>query len=826
MAVLELNDIQGNILRGYGFPAGVYSFLSVPDATRGRRLLREILPRVTDARRWRSRPAVAANVAVTFAGLEALGVDLPVLASLPKAYAEPMRERAPRELGDTGPSAPGCWDEGLGTGQAHVLVMLAADAGSARGTAGDAQTLSGPLADAVAWLDERLRRHRAVCVHRQAVAALANQREHFGYADGFGQPAVEGMPRNWPGQGTPQHHTRGWRDVKPGEFILGAPNEDGDCVGGEDAWLLRNGSYMVYRKLRQDVALFRRQVAAAAQRYGGATGTSLSPEAGFELIAAKLVGRWRDGIALALDRRLDRGGGLERRAHRHVDNDFRYGDDPHGFACPRGAHIRRANPRDMAGADGTGARRHRIIRRGMPYGEPYPDGEEAQARDDGDRGLIFICFNADFERQFELIQAQWCDDGNAFGLGDDQDPLLGRGRGKFTVEGQPPFLLDSRPDLVLTRGCEYLLMPGLGALHRLAAPRSPEEGDLERVPAGEDEATARVVELVRREMRRHWASSRPVRRGQHPKSHGCVEARFVVPDDVPADLRHGLFAQPGTYEAWVRFSGSHATLQSDAKRDAHGMSVKVLGVMGEKVLQAERWATTQDFLMVNHDSFFSRDAVEYAAFAETVTATGSPGAAGVWLKLRILAFFLTRGRLRGLRHLLAVVNQTVANPLAVRYWSQTPYALGPHAVKYSARPLTPAALLPGAPRTWDGLLDALAASLEPADAEFTFELLVQRQADPRRMPVEDPTVTWSERESRFRRVATIEIRSQDVRDQRRRNWAERLVFTPWHTRWDLMPLGGINRVRRAVYQASSDLRHELNGVPHREPEGTVPEHAG
>jgi hypothetical protein len=357
----------------------------------------------------------------------------------------------------------------------------------------------------------------------------------------------------------------------------------------------------------------------------------------------------------------------------------------------------------------------------------------------------------------------------------------------------------------------------------------PDRGDHERIPAGEAEASARVVELVTREMNSNYSTSRPVRRGQHPKSHGTVRAEFVVDETVPEDLRWGLFAEPGTYAAWVRFSGSHAPLQSDTRSDAHGMSIKVLGVSGEKILRSERWVATQDFVMVNHDVFFSTDAVDYASFAETITASGAVRGSTLPLPLRVLEFYappLTpwRWRLRDLQNLWATVGKRVTNPLEVRYWSQTPYALGPHAIKYSAKPV----LIPGdrpapqVPHGYESLLKVVAESLKPADAEFTFVLQLQRQADPNRMPVENPTVRWSEDDSSFRTVATLRIRSQDVLGQSERNDGERLAFTPWHSRWEHRPLGGINRVRRAVYVASSELRRGLNDDRPREPGGHVP----
>ena len=111
------------------------------------------------------------------------------------------------------------------------------------------------------------------------------------------------------------------------------------------------------------------------------------------------------------------------------------------------------------------------------------------------------------------------------------------------------------------------------------------------------------------------------------------------------------------------------------------------------------------------------------------------------------------------------------------------------------------------------------AALRPKHAEYCFDFLVQVQSDQHTMPVENPLVLWSENESRFRKVATIRIRHQHFTGQQRRNLGEDLVFTPWHSRWEHRPLGGINRVRRWVYEASSGLRHELNGAPYLEPGG-------
>jgi len=146
-------------------------------------------------------------------------------------------------------------------------------------------------------------------------------------------------------------------------------------------------------------------------------------------------------------------------------NNFRYAHDRDGYRCPIGAHVRRTNPRDEDGHGGVIAKRHRLIRRSMPYVSPKT------ATDPETCGLIFICFNASIKRQFETVQSQWCMDGNAFGLGRDQDWLLSNGGGtkKATIQGAPPYFADASHPIVIPRGCQYLLMPGIHALRGIAA---------------------------------------------------------------------------------------------------------------------------------------------------------------------------------------------------------------------------------------------------------------------------------------------------------------------------------------------------------------------
>jgi Dyp-type peroxidase family len=439
-------DLQGNLLRGYTHPVGSYVFVRVDDVARGREWLRGLVDEVMTAETWQGgAPESTLNLSLTYPGLAALGVPAPMLNTFPEDFREGMAARA-ELLGDRGDSAPANWDAGLGTGEAHVLV-----------------TLYGTDADALerrrAWLDDTLGDAVAV-VNEQRSEVLPGGRDQFGFKDGIAQPVIEGSgaePR--PGDGLPERGGS-WRMLRPGEFVLGYTDEDGGLPAAPAPPFDRNATFVVYRKMHMHVARFRAYLQAAADGIPG----------GADLLGAKLVGRWQDGTPLI---------GSPHGPDEAVSgdparvNDFRYGDDPDGLACPIGAHIRRANPRDHEGFfGGKLSNRHRIIRRGRAYGPPLEPGV---MEDDGeDRGLIFKCYNADIERQFEVIQSRWVDDGDPFGMGADKDPLIGcpvDGAGKMVIQGHPPIVLGGLPAFTTVRGGEYLIRPGLRALRWLAAAR-------------------------------------------------------------------------------------------------------------------------------------------------------------------------------------------------------------------------------------------------------------------------------------------------------------------------------------------------------------------
>jgi Dyp-type peroxidase family len=426
----------------------------VDDAAQGRAWLRGLVDRVTTAEDWPEGegPDTALNVAVTRMGLSALGVAEPIADSFSTQFVQGMAERAPL-LGDTGPSERSNWETGLGDGVAHVLLTVNAKTEAALGDVLEA--IRSEL-EAVGSLE---------IVHQTHAQLLGDARhsprEHFGFADGFAQPAIEGISDDKaPGGGVPEKHGK-WRPLALGEFILGYEDEQSrddpsQLPSAPEGVLGRNGTYMIWRKLHQDVATFRRTLREAARLY----------EDGDEAkLAAKVVGRWRNGTPLVTspeDEDPDFEGAPRER------NDFRYKDDLDGARCPLGAHIRRANPRDALGFEGRLSFRHRMIRRGMPYGLPLPP--EATEDDKQQRGLVFVCFGASISRQFESVQMQWLNDGNIFHLGHEKDFLLGDpdGTGKMTVQGDPPFLLAPQRPFVITRGGEYLFVPGITALAAIA----------------------------------------------------------------------------------------------------------------------------------------------------------------------------------------------------------------------------------------------------------------------------------------------------------------------------------------------------------------------
>jgi catalase len=330
----------------------------------------------------------------------------------------------------------------------------------------------------------------------------------------------------------------------------------------------------------------------------------------------------------------------------------------------------------------------------------------------------------------------------------------------------------------------------------------------DQAPPGESAAIENIVRTIIATLDRDYPAGTLMRRDAHLKLHGLVRGRFVVDGDAPPDLRHGLFAEPASFPCWVRFSNGAPRSQPDHRKDQRGMALKLLDVPGRKLLDAERDARTHDFLLASAPRFFIRDAVSYEAFARAATLKPP---------IRVLGYFLGWNpfawKLHELRALASTLHRS-EDVLATRYWSQVPYRLGPHTVKYSTRPLDPP--VHTVPDTDpDFLRHRMVAHLRERTARFEF--LIQRREKPDAMPVEDATIEWPESQSPFVRVATIEIAPQEFDTPAQRAYAEQLSFTPWHALPVHEPLGNVNRARRAVYEAVSAHRHARNGARVEEP---------
>ena len=341
-------------------------------------------------------------------------------------------------LGDTGSNHPDHWVGGLASPDLHAIAILFARDGveRARSLAEHANLLA--QCDGVEVLSS---------LELEATPPFDYAHDHFGYRDRLSQPVMEGSGEQpTPGSGAP---------LKPGEFILGYPDEDGPQQNPPQPEVLsRNGSFMAYRRLQEHVGAFRDFLREHGQ----------TPEEQ-ELVAAKLMGRWRSGAPLVLAPNADDaalGADMQR------NNDFNYKEmDPHGYAVPLGSHIRRMNPRDTA----ANMNRRRMIRRGATYGPPLPEARRKTAWSAGSPRSS-IC--ASLVRQFEFAQNVWINDQTFHELGNERDPIIGTQDGtlEFKIPKRPiRKRITGIPAFTTVRGGAYFFLPGLEALRYLAGQR-------------------------------------------------------------------------------------------------------------------------------------------------------------------------------------------------------------------------------------------------------------------------------------------------------------------------------------------------------------------
>jgi hypothetical protein len=355
----------------------------------------------------------------------------------------------------------------------------------------------------------------------------------------------------------------------------------------------------------------------------------------------------------------------------------------------------------------------------------------------------------------------------------------------------------------------FLIVPLTAAACGTCSP--PPEGTSpigEAVPPEEQAAIDATVKVIADSVQQSFTKAGPpARRDAHAKAHGCVKAKVTVPE-LPENLRVGVFSKPTTYFAWARFSNGNGTPQADSVGDARGMAFKLMGVPGKKLLPAEADAQTHDFVMINHPVFVVDTAAHYLEFQKDLQG-GS-----------VLDYFIgvrnpLSWHLKGLEITRELLSKKVTNPLEIQYFSMAAYTFGTKAVKYSAKPCAVSEGVYAATESPSFLADNMEKNLK--DGQGCFDFMVQLQTNPKDMPVEDPTKLWSEEASPFVKVARIEIPSQSFRSDEQMKFCENLSFTPWHALPEHRPVGGLNRARRAVYEAISTLRHKLNVAPRQEP---------
>ncbi|OAI19399.1 hypothetical protein A1507_07515 [Methylomonas koyamae] len=446
MTTIKLDEVQGIVFSGYNkyMANASYYLLRIEDAGKTKAWLKNLVDsgRISHgAEKPDDTTENRLNLAISYPGYCKLEADAAKRYSFELSFREGMNsEHRSALLGDRGPNDPGKWSWGNGNKEVDILLILFSKDDVIH-AASCSSFEKGFKAAGLSKID-RL----------DAGAKVQNQhgfvREHFGFADGISDPVVDGFPT-----------VTGTGEIATGEFLLGYPNQyDGKKTQMPVSEQFgANGTYLVFRQLKQNVGEFWQFINDEAKRQG------IDPE----YLAAKFVGRWKSGAVVAPGEKTDPD---------KIDNSFTFANDKDGTGCPFGSHIRRANPRGVGLGENEAeslkvANRHRILRRGRSYGSFLEDPSQDTGKDE--RGLLFICLNANIERQFEFVQHTWINNLKFAGLYDEDDPLIGSAvetDRKFTIQDEP---LRRRvcgfQQFVTTRGGAYFFLPSLTALGMLAA---------------------------------------------------------------------------------------------------------------------------------------------------------------------------------------------------------------------------------------------------------------------------------------------------------------------------------------------------------------------
>ncbi|MGB1241125.1 MAG: hypothetical protein ACPG49_01300 [Chitinophagales bacterium] len=293
------------------------------------------------------------------------------------------------------------------------------------------------------------------------------------------------------------------------------------------------------------------------------------------------------------------------------------------------------------------------------------------------------------------------------------------------------------------------------------------------------------------------------KRDAHPKSLGMLKASFKIMENLPKELKIGVFEQPKIFKAWIRFSSSNGAVQSDKKKDFRGIGIKLLGIEGERFTNFE--TQSQDFILLSHPTMplgtvqLFRDVVYYSA---------------KWNPLVLLLNFVVRGKAGILKELQGgQKNQT--SPLDIRYWSETPYKFGDRKVKYKIVPTSKfQSTLPNE-LTDDYLTFNMQNHLHQESA--TFDFCIQFFKDETQTPIEDASIEWKKEVSPFIKVAELEIPMQEFNTPERFELAEQYSFSIANSLTAHHPIGGLNRARTIIYRSLSKFRHKRNNKKLKEP---------
>jgi deferrochelatase/peroxidase EfeB len=482
MSTLNLEDIQGIVIRGYRMPMVRHFLLQVKTPAAARALLGRLVsgdekhaPQITTAQEWhvgfgpgpeddpaglpRHKPDYCLNIGITWAGMLALEVRDHVPNLSFKSFAAFVAGAAQRAhlVGDTGIGGPENWIGGFGTGNDHVVVTLHALNFEAMRNYG--LRLSRLFAEANAF-EELWHGDGMALLEMQDGKPVPVPKVHFGYVDGITLPPnIRGAPE----RSLPDHQ----EPIEPWLFVL--LDEAENYYVPEPPQLGRNGSFGVFKMMWQDVVGF--------ENFLQSNKDKIDPE----LLAAKICGRWRNGVPLALSPDTDSpAGGIKPEEL----NDFEYvnkdgSGDPRGLLCPVGAHIRRVNPRGQPvtgqGRPGGSNNSHRVFRRGLPYGPTYIPGQP----DDGiERGLLGYFINASIENQYEFVLKQWVNDAEFVGAvrlnPKSKDVIVGTNDSAESIfeipqpGGAPPLKITGFSSFVTTQAVAYCFLPSVTALRFIA----------------------------------------------------------------------------------------------------------------------------------------------------------------------------------------------------------------------------------------------------------------------------------------------------------------------------------------------------------------------